>query len=224
MVREEPDLIGTITEPKIKALYRNLEALYRAADLPAHGFDHLKRVYQNAMAIGESEGCRLNIVGPAALLHDLGFLADSNPAGHHRRGAEMCLEWLDDWTPSEQSEIAACVLKHKGATPGFLTAPESLEEMVICDADSLEKIGHLGLVQGVRTYVEFSSFHTEYRSIEYSLENMAKLPEQIFYTCKGTAISESRGGGALRANLCRAALAQIRSVAAPEQDIRISVI
>lgn len=204
-----------VLDPRVRTLYTELEFRYRSVNLAAHGFDHLRRVLSNAILIGEAEKCRLDIVCAAALLHDIGFIINPDPSVHHLRGAEICSEWLGDWTALDRKEISNCVLRHKGSYPGFGTTPETLEEQVICDADSLEKVGYIGLLQGVRTYVEFSFLRSEYRSLAFTLAHMAELKEQTFYTQKGLEIAESRKGCTHRSEICRAALAEIDLVPAP---------
>ena len=49
-----------------------------------HGIDHVRRVVENAKRIGLSERANLNIVLPAAWLHDCVVVAKNSP---HRRTA-----------------------------------------------------------------------------------------------------------------------------------------
>ena len=129
-----------LSDAKIVELHRNLIERYADVRLPAHGWDHIGRTVANAICIGEAENARMDIVVPAMLLHDIGFLTDPDPMGHHSRGAEQSFQWTQEWPSTAQNEIAECISRHKGEAKGFGTPPSSLEQQVVCDADMLEKV------------------------------------------------------------------------------------
>lgn len=196
-------------DPRLKDLYAKTKTAFDEADLIAHGWDHVYRDIINAVLIGEAEGADMNIVLPAVILHDIGFLYDPDPKVHNVVGAEKCAEWLAGWSQEEMTRIRDCILSHKGRYRGFSSEPATKEARVVCDADLLEKAGYLGLLQGVRTFVEFSRTSDPGLKALYAiakiLSGIADLP---FYTEKGRQIAEKRGGY-LRTAFCEKALAEL---------------
>lgn len=140
---------------RIKNIHDEVKIAFGQHDLVAHSWDHIYRDTINAIWIGEAEGAAMEIVLPAILLHDIGFLHNPDPAVHNVLGAQKCVDWLGEWSEAEKKKISDCILCHKGKTAGFDTEPESLAARVVHDADLLEKIGKIGILQGVRSYVEF---------------------------------------------------------------------
>ena len=140
---------------RFKKVHDGVKAAFERHDLIAHSWDHLYRDTINAIWIGEAEGAAMEIVIPAILLHDIGFLHNPDPAFHNIIGAQKCADWLGGWGDADKKKISDCILCHKGRTAGFDTEPESLEAKVVHDADLLEKIGRIGILQGVRSFVEF---------------------------------------------------------------------
>ena len=196
------------TDPRLDRLYRVTENAFSQKDLIAHGWDHVHRDVINAVRIGEAEGADMNIVLPAIILHDIGFLYNPDPKVHNVVGAEKCGEWLEAFDEREKEHIKACILTHKGKYRGFNFEPATPEAKVVCDADLLEKVGYIGLLQGVRTFVEFSR-HSDphFKSLRAIAETLAGITDLPFYTESGRKIAQNRGGY-LRADFCRKALAE----------------
>src|SRR4051794_1047122 len=115
---------------------------------PAHDWQHVLRVARAARIIGDAEAVDVDVVVPAALLHEL----FNHPKNHPQSSlsgeicAERALEVLRDlgW-PSERSErIAYCIRVH-GFSRGIV--PETLEAKVLQDADRLDAIGAIGIAR-----------------------------------------------------------------------------
>ena len=183
---------------RIKKVHDNVQTAFKQRPLIAHNWDHIYRDTINAIWIGEAEGADMEIVLPAILLHDIGFLHNPDPAVHNVIGAEKCVAWLDDWCAADRKKIADCILTHKGQTAGFNTAPENLEARVVHDADLLEKIGKIGILQGVRSYLEFGlgglTDHRDYKNLYAIVKRRASLDNVSFYTTAGSKIAARRGG------------------------------
>ncbi len=129
------------------------EAAERACEgrPPAHDFLHVERVVAIARRIAVAEGARVDIVVPAALLHELVNLPKGHPDSHKSGDlcAEAALEVLEGAPYAE--EIAACIRDHafsKGA------APKTLEVAVLQDADRLDAIGAIGIARCFATSTE----------------------------------------------------------------------
>lgn len=200
--------------PRLGALYMNLKEIYRNAPVLAHGWDHIHRVMVNALLIvdrqqKESEP-NMEIVVPAVLLHDIGFLYNPDPYVHHLTGAEHCHIYLGLWNDSEIGLIEGCIRMHKGMMARFNTKPSTLEERIVCDADLLEKSGYIGLLQGLRTFVEFGEGkHPEYRSLYKIATHLMSLRDLEFFTSSGRDLANERGGLALRADVFKAAAQEL---------------
>lgn len=118
---------------------------------PAHDFLHVERVAAMARRIALAEGARLDIVIPAALLHELVNLPKSHPES--QKSGDLCADAaLEVLAGAEHAEeIAACIRDHsfsKGA------APRTLEVAVLQDADRLDAIGAIGVARLFATGTE----------------------------------------------------------------------
>jgi uncharacterized protein len=194
---------------------------YAGLKIIGHGLDHIERDLVNALAIGETEDCRMPIVVAAVLLHDIGFLSDPAPENHHATSAAQCRAWLEGWSESEMADIAECIFRHKGVNETWNTAPETIEQKIVCDADLLEKVGYIGLVQGIRVFVDFgATFEPRYGTLEGVAEVLTHLRSVQFYTKKGRALAEERGGVAVRVGIMEKTLAEARFYSAALQQLK----
>jgi HD superfamily phosphodiesterase len=149
----------------------------------------------NAVVIGEEEKANMEIVMPAVILHDIGFLYDPSPSLHAKIGAERCVEWLSDWPRQEREQIARCILVHKGKMREFTLEPETLEQQVLCDPDMLEKTGWSGVLQAVRVFTEFASHgQTELLDLHNLTSAIARVKTVTLYTATGRRLAAERGG------------------------------
>lgn len=200
---------------RIKIIHDKVKTAFENRDFIAHNWDHIYRDTINAIWIGEAEGADMQIILPAMLLHDIGFLYNPDPAIHHRIGAEKCKDWLNDWSAAEKTRITYCILSHKGKMAGFDTEPTSLEAKVVHDADILEKIGKIGILQGVRTYVEFGqgglSDHQDYKNLYTLVKQRSRFQNVTFYTKTGEEIASRRGGVQLRREFFNSVLDELEA-------------
>jgi uncharacterized protein len=93
------------------------------------------------------EGARLEVVEPAALLHDIGRQAEEESGGklcHAALGAEEAGELLERMGARDRlrDAIVHCVAVHRFRGEA---RPETLEARVLFDADKLDSIGAVGL-------------------------------------------------------------------------------
>lgn len=105
-----------------------------------HGWSHTQRVYNLSMKIGKNEEADLEVLKPAALLHDIGIHVDRK--NHHEASAELAEEVLGKYEKKDQ--VLHCIRAHRFSSP-----PESvtLESEVLQDADNLDAIGAIGLMR-----------------------------------------------------------------------------
>ena len=113
----------------------------------SHDWYHTKRVYDLCMKIGKVEGADLDALGIAAYLHDIGRPFQDMARGkvcHAEKGAELASKIL---LKTDISEDCRNNIIHSIRTHRFRnnSRPETLEAMVLFDADKLDSIGAVGI-------------------------------------------------------------------------------
>ncbi len=199
--------------PRMNRLYERVRKTYEDSSLFAHGWDHIHRTLVNAFMIAEEmDNADYDIFVPAMLLHDIGFIYDHNPTVHHLTGADNCRAWLDEWNDEERAKIESCIRKHKGMMEGFNTRPGTIEECIVCDSDLLEKTGHIGILQGVRTFIEFGEgYYPKYRTLNEIAKHLQGVKDLEFFTEPGRAIADNRGGMQVRLNVFTKAMEEMKN-------------
>ena len=121
----------------------------QAADADAaHDRAHVERVVTTARQLADAEGAQMDVVVPAAWLHDCVVLPKDHPHRAHaaQRAAEAAKGFLVDegypeqWIPNIEHAIAA---------HSYLgdVVPETTEAKVVQDADRLDALGAIGLTR-----------------------------------------------------------------------------
>jgi uncharacterized protein len=127
---------------------RCAEKLAAAGADVAHDNGHVRRVVRNARALAETEGAALDVVIPAAWLHDCVTVPKDSPrrAEASRLAAAQAAEWLRAWDVAEgRVRAIAHAIEAHSFTAGI--APRTLEARVVQDADRLEALGAVGLAR-----------------------------------------------------------------------------
>ncbi|XCN74932.1 MAG: HD domain-containing protein [Candidatus Electrothrix aestuarii] len=198
--------IPTIAAELLETLHR-ISAQYCLEEGGSHGPDHSERVLHTAMSIGEKMGARLDIIAPAALLHDIGRKQESSSKGkvcHAELGAEMAEPILQElgYTEADRAAICHCIRAHRFRNNA---APETIEAKILFDADKLDSIGAIGIGRaflfagqiGARLHnaeidpadtETYSTEDTAYREFQVK---MSKVREQML-TPLGRQIAERR--------------------------------
>ncbi|MCL2789769.1 MAG: HD domain-containing protein [Desulfobulbus sp.] len=140
----------TVTDLLVSDLLKRLRIIghsFCATEGGSHGPDHSERVLRTALHIGERMAAQLDILAPAALLHDIGRREESLSQGrvcHARRGAELAVPLLGDLGYGAEAieAICHCIHSHR-----FRSAvrPATLEAKILYDADKLDSIGAVGI-------------------------------------------------------------------------------
>ena len=127
---------------------RCLEKLSALAGDAAHDLEHVRRAVSNARALAVAEGACLEIVLPAAWLHDCVSVPKDSPqrAEASRLAAAQATEWLRawDWPAALLREIAHAIEAHSFSAG---IPPRTLEAKVVQDADRLDALGAVGLAR-----------------------------------------------------------------------------
>ncbi len=123
---------------------QHVETLF-AGEASGHDWWHIKRVWQNALRIGQQENVDLTVVQLGALLHDIADWKFNR--GDEEAGPRAAREWLQTHqAPAELIEKVCQIIREvtfKGA--GVDTTPSTLEAKVVQDADRLDAIGAIGV-------------------------------------------------------------------------------
>jgi uncharacterized protein len=127
--------------------FREFVAAQPGAD-PGHGPAHVERVVATALRLAREEGARVEIVLPAAWLHDCVHVAKDSPdrAQASRLAAEHALRFLES---AGYPEAYLPGIRHAIEAHSFSAgiAPQTLEARVVQDADRLDALGAIGLAR-----------------------------------------------------------------------------
>lgn len=114
----------------------------------AHDPAHVERVVHMARRLAEEEGARLEVVVPAAWLHDCVAVPKDSPLRSRasRLAAERATSLLREWGAEEAllPEIAHAIEAHSFSAG---IPPRTLEARVVQDADRLDALGAVGLAR-----------------------------------------------------------------------------
>lgn len=155
----------------------------------SHGFDHVERVTALCVRIGSAEGADMNILIPAALLHDSARpLEKEQGIPHEQEGARMAEEYLASigYDASAIPAIAAAIRTHRFRS---VETPVSIEARVLSDADKLDALGAVGIA---RTFMRAGEHGTPIEDgIAHFHEKLLRL-SGLMYTKTGRQIAEER--------------------------------
>ena len=119
-----------------------------AVDDAAHDRAHIERVVNSAVQLAETEQADLNIVMPAAWLHDCVVVAKDSPQRAHASqfAAETAVSFLQsiDYPQQYLDGIAHAIAAHSFSA-GIVT--RTIEAKVVQDADRLDAIGAIGIAR-----------------------------------------------------------------------------
>lgn len=171
-LRVGPSLLGGLA---------SLEAEARRimGDDPAHGWPHVLRVARWARRLVELEGLepRWKILYAAILLHDVGRSLGGPGVHHAVASAEYAGRLLPRlMEPREVEEVVHAILAHSYSLG---VRAESVEAMILSDADKLDALGAVGIARVFHTGCQLG------RSFEDSLhhfdEKILGLPQLMYF-------------------------------------------
>jgi len=114
----------------------------------AHDLEHIRRVVRAAQSLATAEGAELEVVLPAAWLHDCVTVPKDSPQRSQasRLAAGQATAWLRtwDWPEARLPEIAHAIEAHSFSAG---IAPRTIEAKVVQDADRLDALGATGLAR-----------------------------------------------------------------------------
>ena len=123
---------------------------------PSHDILHVERVVSLAKKLAKEENANLDIVVPAAYLHDCFYISKTDPRRSQasKLSADKALELLSSWglssslspgiSPDLLPEIHHAVLAHSFSAN---VKAKTLEAKVVQDADRLDAMGAIGIMR-----------------------------------------------------------------------------
>lgn len=124
----------------------------------AHDLAHVQRVVATAVQLATVEHADLQVVVPAAWLHDCVILPKNHPDRvlASRRAAEKAGAFLHT---AGYPAVSIPAIQHAIAAHSFSAGipPETIEAQVVQDADRLDAIGAIGIVRCVLTGDSFDA-------------------------------------------------------------------
>lgn len=126
---------------------KKISQMIKSVD-PAHDILHFRRVVSNAKKLAISESAEMNIVVPAAWLHDFVIVPKDSPqrSKASRMSAEKAVEYLKTINyPSEYYEgIFHSIEAHSFSAK---ITPVGVEAQIVQDADRLDALGAMGIAR-----------------------------------------------------------------------------
>ena len=115
---------------------------------PAHDYEHVMRVYNNAQKITKKENVNQNLVLSAELLHDIVSYPKSSKRSklssiESAKKSKLILKKYD-FTAEEITIISDAIADHSFSQNKI---PQSLEGKILQDADRLDALGAIGIAR-----------------------------------------------------------------------------
>jgi uncharacterized protein len=185
----------------------------------AHDFDHVERVVSAAKEIAAAEGGRLEVVVPAAWLHDLVSLPKNHPERHlaSQKSASAGCELLQkaEYPSHLLPEIAHCIEAHSFSAR---IEPRTLEACIVQDADRLDALGAIGIARCFATagalnralYDRADPF-AEHRQLDDQLYTLDHFEIKLFKIAETLRTASGRRLGRKRAEYMREFLRHLKT-------------
>lgn len=126
-------------------LFRTFLSTQKGGD-PPHDLQHIERVVLNARHLAQVEGLPLNVLLPAAYLHDCVHVAKDSPQRSQASclAADRAVEFLQqkDYPPEHLDAIHHAIEAHSFSAN---ITPRTSEAKVLQDADRIDALGAVGL-------------------------------------------------------------------------------
>lgn len=126
---------------------KTIQSYYHSDD-PSHDWNHILRVVNTCKKFGEELGADLNLLIPAAYLHDIINLPknDKNRSEASKLAAMKAKEILKDEVFSEiQIEKICLTIKEHSFSAGLKAT--TIESQILQDADRLDAMGAIGVMR-----------------------------------------------------------------------------
>lgn len=155
----------------------------------SHGMDHTERVTRLCRIIGQHEGADMDILIPAALLHDIARpLEKEQGLSHETEGARMAEAFLVSihYDSCLIPQICAAIRTHRFRSS---EKPGSPEAKILSDADKLDALGAVGIARTFMRAAEHGGNMND--AVMHFHDKLLKLKD-LMYTDSGREIANER--------------------------------
>ncbi|KPV52284.1 phosphohydrolase [Kouleothrix aurantiaca] len=161
-----------------------IAAYIREQALPIDKYSHQPRLYALAVRVGAGQKYDDQILYAAAWLHDLGVFIGHRPeeiealsrwdnvAYAMERAPALLAEW--DFPQEKIAAVQAAIRDHLPAR-----APETIEGIILRDADILEQLGAVGILRNVSKVGRDTRYPTFAEVLALLRRNLHTLPDQL---------------------------------------------
>ena len=165
-------------------MYKDLEDISRRhqKQVGSHGYEHTERVTKTCQVIGEKLDADLEVLIPAAILHDIA----REHSNHAQKGAEMAKEILEKQGYSKIPKIVHAIAVHSFSAGG---EAKTLEAQILSDVDKLDALGATGIYRAAQYSAEHERPLDEF--IGHFYEKLLTLRD-LLYTDEARRIAEER--------------------------------
>lgn len=128
---------------------REFVASFLEEEPSSHDMSHVNRVEALCLEIQKVEGGNSLVLQLAALLHDVGVIKEHEEGGDHAvYSADIASEFLSKAGLGIEviEAVTSCILTHRFSAG---KNPETLEAMILQDADRLDALGAVGIFRAV---------------------------------------------------------------------------
>jgi uncharacterized protein len=159
------------------------------SNVGAHAYDHVKRVYNIAVRLGQESQADMRVLGAAALLHDVGRAYEKEKrVSHSILSGEMSVDILREvgYTEEEVEKVKNAIRTHR-FSEGL--TPTSLEGEILSDADKLDAIGAIGITRAIAQATSRGDGIEAF--LEHADEKLLKLHEMM-HTAEAKKLAKTR--------------------------------
>lgn len=144
---------------------------------PSHDFLHIQRVVKNAIVLQKSEGGDLNIILPAAYLHDFLVIKKDDPRRKQASllSANAAIDFLKSIHYPDQylTSIHHAIHAHSFSAQ---VKTQTIEAEIVQDADRLDALGAIGIA---RCFTTAGKLNRIFYDAEDPSANQRELNDQI---------------------------------------------
>jgi len=149
-----------------------------------HGIEHTERVYKLCEKIGNQLKVKMDVLLPAAILHDIA----RGEENHALKGSKMAERILSDYEVPLliREQISHAIHTHRFSEN---LKPETLEAMILSDADKLDAMGAVGIYRAAAFSSEVGRPFEDF--IDHFHEKLLELKD-LLYTDEAKILAEER--------------------------------
>jgi uncharacterized protein len=141
-----------MTETDYISIIRNF-ALENSKKDDIHGFNHVERVYNMCIKIGEKLDANIELLKISSLLHDIGRIdekKDKLKRNHAEISAEKALKFLTSKNFNISKDYISNIIQSiKAHSFSNNNLPNSLEAKILSDVDKIDALGAIGLYRAI---------------------------------------------------------------------------